>query len=64
MRLSRPTDLDIGRHLLREEGEVIVDVVHHHWAAYTIPLLESALAVLMLGAHLGGARCSSRPCRS
>jgi hypothetical protein len=27
---------------------VIVDIVHHHWAAYTLPLLESALAVLML----------------
>lgn len=43
-------DLDIGRHLLREEGEVIVDVVHHHWAAYTVPLLESALGVAMLWA--------------
>jgi hypothetical protein len=40
----------VGRHLLRDEGEVVVDVVYHHWAAYTIPLLESALAVLMLGA--------------
>ena len=50
MKLSRPVDLDIGRHLLRDEGEVIVDVVHHHWAAYTIPILESVLAVLMLGA--------------
>ena len=43
-------DPKIGRHLLRDEGEVIVDVVYHHWAAYTVPLLESALAVLMLGA--------------
>ena len=50
MKLARPVDLDIGRHLLRDEGEVIVDVVHHHWAAYTIPILESVLAVLMLGA--------------
>ncbi len=49
MRLHRPSDPDVGRHLLREEGEVIVDVVHHHWAAYGVPLLESALAVLMLG---------------
>ena len=49
MRLPRPTDPDIGRHLLREEGEVIVDVVHHHWAAYTLPVLECGLAVLMLG---------------
>ncbi len=29
---------------------MIVDVVHHHWVAYTVPLLESALAVLLLGA--------------
>jgi len=50
VKLARPVDLDIGRHLLRDEGEVIVDVVHHHWAAYTIPILESVLAVLMLGA--------------
>ncbi|MFC4783697.1 PH domain-containing protein [Nocardioides sp. MAHUQ-72] len=50
VRLARPTDADIGRHLLRDEGEVIVDIVHHHWAAYTVPVLESALAVLMLGA--------------
>ena len=50
MKLARPVDLDIGRHLLRDEGEVIVDVVHHHWAAYPIPILESVLAVLMLGA--------------
>ena len=50
MRRGLPADADIGKHLLRDEGEVIVDVVHHHWAAYTVPLLESALAVLMLGA--------------
>jgi hypothetical protein len=25
-------------------------VVHHHWVAYTVPLLESASAVLLLGA--------------
>src|SRR6186713_2256682 len=49
MRGTGPTDPDIGRHLLRDEGEVIVDVVHHHPVAYAVPLLESALAVLMLG---------------
>ncbi len=26
---------DIGRHLLREEDEVVVDEVAHHWVAYT-----------------------------
>ena len=46
----RPSDPDIGRHLLRDEGEVIVDVVHHHWVAYALPLLESGLAVFLLGA--------------
>ncbi len=50
MRRPGPSDPGIGKHLLREEGEVIVDVVHHHWVAYTIPLLESALAVFLLGA--------------
>ena len=33
---------------MRDEGEVIVDIVHHHWVAYTVPLLESALGVLMV----------------
>ncbi|MFC6286638.1 PH domain-containing protein [Nocardioides sp. GCM10027113] len=50
MLLPRPRDPDIGKHLLHEEGEVVVDVVHHHWVAYTVPLLESAAAVLLLGA--------------
>ncbi len=34
---------DIRKHLLREEGEVIVDEVHHHWVAY---LKAGAFAVL------------------
>ena len=29
---------------------MIVDIVHHHWAAYTVPLVEAALAVVMLWA--------------
>jgi len=48
VRVFQQVDPDIGRHLLRDEGEVIVDVVHHHWAAYTIPLLEAALGVVLL----------------
>lgn len=40
------TDPDIGRHLLREEGEVIVDEVRKHWVAYAVPAL---LCVLGLG---------------
>ena len=29
---------------------MIVDVVHHHWAAYTVPVLESAVGVFLLAA--------------
>jgi hypothetical protein len=39
---------DIGKHLLRDEGEVVVDVVVKHWAAYARPVLESALALVLL----------------
>jgi hypothetical protein len=45
------SDPNIAKYLLREEGEVIVDEVRHHWAAYTIPVLETVLAVpLVVGA--------------
>ena len=33
------TDPQIGRHLLREEGEVIVDEVGKHWVVYVLPVL-------------------------
>ncbi|WP_374455008.1 PH domain-containing protein [Nocardioides sp.] len=36
---------DIRRHLLREEGEVIVDEVRHHWIVYVLPGLEAAVGV-------------------
>ncbi len=41
---------DIRRHLLRDEGEVIVDEVAHHWFAYLRPAFWAAvgLAVLVL----------------
>jgi membrane protein YdbS with pleckstrin-like domain len=44
-------DPHIGRHLLRDEGEVVVDEVRHHWVAYTRAFLEFllALALLVLG---------------
>lgn len=41
-------DPKIARHLLREEGEVIVDEVRHHWAAYVRPALEGLLGLLAL----------------
>ena len=44
-------DPKIGRHLLREEGEVIVDEVKHHWVVYTVPVLE---AVVVLGLLVTG----------
>jgi len=42
------SDPDIGKHLLREEGEVIVDEVRHHWAAYFVPAIEAAAAISLL----------------
>jgi hypothetical protein len=41
-------DPKIGRHLLREEGEVVVDEVRHHWFAYVRPIAEAALALLLV----------------
>jgi Bacterial PH domain len=48
MGLGTWTDPRIAKHLLREEGEVIVDEVRHHWAAYVRPFLEAAAAVALL----------------
>ena len=41
-------DPKIGRHLLREEGEVIVDEVRHHWIVFVKPCLEVALGLVFL----------------
>jgi hypothetical protein len=41
-------DPDIGRHLLREEGEVIVDEVRKHWVVYVVPALLGAAGLLFL----------------
>lgn len=41
-------DPKIGKHLLREEGEVVVDEVTHHWFAYLRPGAEALLAMLLL----------------
>ncbi|MCD6640804.1 MAG: PH domain-containing protein [Nocardioides sp.] len=43
-------DPDIRRHLLREEGEVIVDEVRHHWVVFVVPVIEATVAVAVLGA--------------
>lgn len=39
---------EVGRHLLRDEGEVVVDEVRKHWIAYAPALLEAAVAVAFL----------------
>jgi PH (Pleckstrin Homology) domain-containing protein len=41
-------DPNIRKHLLRDEGEVIVDEVHHHWIVYVAPILEALLGLLLL----------------
>ncbi|WP_370290102.1 PH domain-containing protein [Nocardioides sp.] len=46
--VDRLGDPRIGRHLLREEGEVVVDEVMHHWFAYLRPAAEGGLALLLL----------------
>ncbi len=40
---------EIRGHLLREEGEVVVDEVRKHWAAFVRPLLECGLALFLVG---------------
>lgn len=42
-------DPQIGRHLLREEGEVIVDEVRKHWVVYVVPVLLALLGLVCLG---------------
>ena len=43
---------EIGKHLLREEGEVIVDEVAHHWVTYTKPVVYARVALTLIGAGL------------
>ncbi|QZY30221.1 PH domain-containing protein [Nocardioides coralli] len=46
--LGGVTDPDIRRHLLRDEGEVIVDEVRKHWVAYVRSAVESLLALALV----------------
>ena len=46
--LRRTFDPKIGKHLLRDEGEVIVDEVPHHWVVYVVPFLEALLGIVFL----------------
>ncbi|WP_338036731.1 PH domain-containing protein [Nocardioides gilvus] len=46
--ISGLIDPDIGQYLLREEGEVVVDEVRHHWVAYVRASLEYLAGALLL----------------
>ncbi len=46
------TDPDISRHLLREEGEVIVGVVRKHWVVYIVPTVLVYLGLIACAAFL------------
>jgi len=46
-------DPRIVRHLLADEGEVVVDEVRRHWVVYVVPALESVLAILLFGVMVG-----------
>jgi Bacterial PH domain len=45
-------DPQIGRHLLRDEGEVIVDEVRKHWVVYVVPALCGLAGLCFLGVFL------------
>lgn len=45
-------DPRIVRHLLADEGEVVVDEVRHHWVVYCVSVLECVGALLLFGAML------------
>ena len=47
--LLRRLEPDISRHLLRDEGEDIVDEVEKHWIVYVRPFAEILLAAVLLG---------------
>jgi membrane protein YdbS with pleckstrin-like domain len=46
--LARITEPDVGRFLLRDEDEVVVDEVRRHWVVYALPVAELALAFLLM----------------
>jgi membrane protein YdbS with pleckstrin-like domain len=42
------TEPDVGRFLLRDEDEVVVDEVRRHWVVYVRPTVEAALALALM----------------
>jgi membrane protein YdbS with pleckstrin-like domain len=58
--LFRIFDPKVRRHLISDEGEVVIDEVRHHWVVFIVPMLEVALAAALLIAlvttSIGGAQ--------
>ncbi len=50
--LFRIFDPKVRRHLISDEGEVVIDEVRHHWVVFTMPMLEVVLAAALLVAML------------
>jgi membrane protein YdbS with pleckstrin-like domain len=46
--LARITEPDVGRFLLRDEDEVVVDEVRRHWVVYVLPVLELVVAFVLM----------------
>jgi hypothetical protein len=41
-------DPKVRRHLISDEGEVVIDEVRQHWVVYSVPMLEVVLAAALL----------------
>jgi uncharacterized membrane protein YdbT with pleckstrin-like domain len=58
--LFRIFDPKVRRHLISDEGEVVIDEVRQHWVVFTVPMLEVVLATALLVAlvtnSIGGAQ--------
>jgi Bacterial PH domain len=46
--LFRIFDPKVRRHLISDEGEVVIDEVRHHWVVFVVPMLEIVLAGALL----------------
>ncbi len=45
--IDRLPEQSIERHLLIDEGEIVIDTVHHHHVVYVRPLTEVVVALLL-----------------
>jgi uncharacterized membrane protein YdbT with pleckstrin-like domain len=56
--LFRIFDPKVRRHLISDEGEVVIDEVRQHWVVFTVPMLEvvlaAALLVALVSTSIGG----------